>query len=52
MTYQAVSEFSRSGGLVFLMLLFGAVVVYALWPANKQRFDRASRIPLNEDEPQ
>ncbi|MFY9600595.1 MAG: cbb3-type cytochrome c oxidase subunit 3 [Pseudolabrys sp.] len=25
------------------------VLVYALWPSRKKRFDEASRIPLRED---
>ncbi len=52
MTYQAAAEFSRSWGLVFLMVLFAGVLVYALWPANKRLFDHAARLPLNEEDPQ
>ena len=46
MTYQEASEFSRSWGLVFLVLIFSAGVLYAMWPSNKRRFDEASQIPL------
>lgn len=51
MTYQAASEFARSGGLILLMILFGGVVAYALWPSNKRLFDHAARLPLNEEDP-
>lgn len=29
--------------------LFIAIVVYALWPRNKAKFDAAARMPLRED---
>ncbi|MGY4473393.1 cbb3-type cytochrome c oxidase subunit 3 [Bradyrhizobium sp. USDA 3364] len=29
--------------------IFMAVVVYALWPSNKRRFDSAARMPLCRD---
>lgn len=50
MSYQDVSEFSRSWGLVFLMALFLGAVVYALWPANRAKFDRAAAMPLDNEE--
>ncbi len=36
--------------LVILIVCFAVVLVYALWPKNKQKFDRAARIPLDKDE--
>lgn len=29
--------------------VFIAIVVYALWPKNKDMFDAASRLPLREE---
>jgi cytochrome c oxidase cbb3-type subunit 4 len=29
--------------------LFVAIVVYALWPRNKAKFDAAAKMPLRED---
>jgi cytochrome c oxidase cbb3-type subunit 4 len=49
MSYQAASEFAQSWGLVYLVVLFLGVVVYALWPGNRKKFDEAARIPLKED---
>ncbi|MDA1101916.1 MAG: cbb3-type cytochrome c oxidase subunit 3 [Proteobacteria bacterium] len=49
MTYQDVSAFAQTYGLVYLLLLFIGMVIYALWPGNRQRFDAASKIPLRED---
>lgn len=49
MTFQEVSELSRSWGLVFLVVMFGAAVLYAFWPSNRRRFQEASRVPLEKD---
>ena len=44
--------FSKSFGLLYLIGLSVAVVVYAYWPSNKQRFDRAAdEIIHDEDKP-
>jgi cytochrome c oxidase cbb3-type subunit 4 len=50
MDYQALAEFARSWGVVYLMLLFFAACAYALWPRNKATFDRAARMPLDKDQ--
>ena len=49
MTYQLASEFAQTGGLLYFVTLFAAAVLYALWPRNRARFDRAARQPLGED---
>ncbi len=49
MTFQDVSAFARTYGLIYLCLLFVGMLVFALWPGNKKRFDDASKIPLRED---
>lgn len=36
--------------LLLLVAGFAVVVVYALWPKNKKKFDEAARIPLEEDD--
>jgi cytochrome c oxidase cbb3-type subunit IV len=48
-TYRQVAEFAQTWGLVYFVAVFLAVVVYALWPSNKKKFDDASRIPLDKD---
>jgi cytochrome c oxidase cbb3-type subunit 4 len=51
--YETLSNFAQTWGLVIFVLLFGGVLVYALWPRNQAKFDRAARMPLNEtDEPE
>lgn len=49
MTYHEVSAFAQSWGLVFLVALFLGTCAYALWPGNRDRFERAARQPLEED---
>ena len=48
-TYQVVAEFAQRWGLVYFVALFALVLVYALWPSRKKEFDKAARIPLQED---
>jgi cytochrome c oxidase cbb3-type subunit 4 len=48
-TYVALAEFAQTWGLVYFFLIFLAVIAYALWPSNRQRFDEAARVPLRED---
>ena len=49
MSIQDIGEFFRSFWVVWLGLLFLAIVVWALWPGNRKKFERASRIPLEDD---
>ena len=49
MDYQTVAQFSETWGLVFLFVVFVAVIGYALWPNNKSKFDEAAQIPLKDD---
>jgi len=47
--YEALATFAQTWGLLFFMALFGAVIVYALWPRNQDKFDAAARVPLSDD---
>lgn len=49
MSFQTVSHFAQSWGLVFLLVMFGSAVVYAMWPSNKGKFKKAAHLPLEED---
>ncbi|HBB56097.1 MAG TPA: CcoQ/FixQ family Cbb3-type cytochrome c oxidase assembly chaperone [Hyphomonadaceae bacterium] len=50
MTYTDVAAFSQQFGLVYMVVLFLATVLYALWPRNKAKFDHAARMPLQEED--
>lgn len=49
MSYADVSAFAQTWGLLYLVLLFIGVCVYALWPGNRAKFKKAARMPLEED---
>jgi cytochrome c oxidase cbb3-type subunit IV len=50
-TYQQATHFAQTWGMGLLVILFIGVVVYALWPGNRDKFKRAARSPLeNEDD--
>jgi cytochrome c oxidase cbb3-type subunit 4 len=49
MSHDEFRYFADTWGLVYLMVLFAAVLVYALWPGNRQKFRDAARMPLDED---
>jgi cytochrome c oxidase cbb3-type subunit 4 len=49
MTYDEVASISGTVGLIFFMVTFAVVLVYALWPRNQEKFDRAARAPLDEE---
>ena len=51
MDYETFATFARTYGLVYLTLLFVGVLVYALWPRNKKKFDEQARIPLEDELP-
>ena len=49
-SYETLARFAQQGGSIYFTLLFIAVLVYALWPRSKARFQDAARIPLEEDD--
>ena len=49
MSYEQVASISQVVALVFFVALFAGVLVYAFWPGNKKRFERAARLPLEKD---
>ncbi len=44
-----VSHFVGTAWTPIFLAIFIAVLVYALWPANRKTFDDAARMPLRED---
>ena len=48
-TYKMLAEFAQTWGLVYFVMIFLVVLIYALWPSSRKRFDEAARIPLRED---
>lgn len=51
MTYAEATHFAQTWGLGLLVVLFAGVLIYALWPGNRDKFKRAAQTPLeNEDD--
>jgi cytochrome c oxidase cbb3-type subunit 4 len=50
MSYETVSRFAQQGGSIYFVLLFLGALLYALWPRSKSSFQKAARIPLEEDD--
>jgi cytochrome c oxidase cbb3-type subunit IV len=48
-TYSAVAQFAQTWGLLYFVVVFAAVVAYALWPSRKAKYDELSHVPLRED---
>ncbi|MEY3233184.1 MULTISPECIES: cbb3-type cytochrome c oxidase subunit 3 [Aquidulcibacter] len=50
MSYEQLSAFAQTSGMIYFMAIFAAVCLYVFWPSNRAKFDRAARMPLeNED---
>jgi len=39
----------HAGWTAWLVLVFAGIVGYAMWPANRGKFEHASRIPFNDE---
>lgn len=48
MSYEQASHMAQTWGLVRLAAGFLIAVVYALWPGNREKFNRAAHAPLND----
>ena len=48
--YETVSRFAQQGGSIYFVLLFLGGCHYALWPRNKDTFQRLASLPLEDDE--
>ncbi|HIK64689.1 MAG TPA: cbb3-type cytochrome c oxidase subunit 3 [Henriciella marina] len=49
--YEKLSRFAQTGGLIYFVAIFAAVLAYALWPKNQKKFDKAASLPLSDREP-
>ena len=50
LSYETVSELVQQGGALYFTALFIVAVAYALWPKNKDTFERAARAALDDGE--
>lgn len=49
MTYESLHTIGTTAGLLILVAGFIIAVVYALWPGNRRKFERAARLPVLSD---
>jgi len=49
-TYDLAARIAQQGGLIYFGLIFMGGCVYALWPKNREAFNRAARLPLEEED--
>jgi cytochrome c oxidase cbb3-type subunit 4 len=47
--FTSTLHFAQTTGLIYFLAIFACVLVYALRPKAKQKFDRAARMPLDEE---
>ena len=48
--YETLAQFAQTWGLIMFIFAFILVLIYALAPSNRQKFETARRIPLEEEE--
>ncbi|MEZ5897284.1 MAG: cbb3-type cytochrome c oxidase subunit 3 [Parvularculaceae bacterium] len=48
--YETLSGIAQTWGLVLFIIAFVLVLIYALNPRNKENFDHAKRIPLEDED--
>ena len=49
-THDLLVGLSKSAALFYLIALSIAVLIYAYWPSNKARFERAAQSILDEED--
>lgn len=50
MTHAEIVQLVGTYGQLYILGIFLLAAGYALWPRNKAKFDRAARIPLDDDD--
>ncbi len=50
MSYEAIRSWAGMAGLFIFIILFVLVLIYVFRPGNKEEFERARRLPLENDE--
>lgn len=48
--HNSVVAFAKSWGLFYLVAMALGILIYALWPGNRKRFDRAKKSILDKDD--
>ncbi len=48
--HDTVVGFSKSFGLIYLVVLSLICLAWTYWPSNKKSFDEAARVPVLDEE--
>lgn len=48
--HDTVVAFAKSFGLFYLVAMSIGVVIYAYWPSNKKRFDKAAETIIDDED--
>jgi len=48
--HHSVVGFAKSWGLFYLLVMAIGVLIYAFWPSNQKRFDRAKNSIFDTDD--
>jgi len=49
-THEDLVVFAKSFGLFYLLAMSAVALIYALWPSNKKRFERAAESILTDED--
>ncbi len=49
MNFEQVSYIAQTWGLLYLVVLFVGMLIYALRPSAKKKFEKAAQMALRED---
>ncbi len=50
LTYETVAKFAQQGGTIYFGLIFVGGLIYALWPRNREAFNRLAQLPLEQED--
>lgn len=50
MSQQSLHIFSATASTLILVGVVVAMLLYTFWPSNKAKFERAARLPLENDD--
>jgi cytochrome c oxidase cbb3-type subunit 4 len=48
--HEYLTRFAQIGGTFYMIAIFAVACAYALWPKNRDTFNRAARAPLEQDD--
>ncbi|MBF0137322.1 MAG: cbb3-type cytochrome c oxidase subunit 3 [Magnetococcus sp. DMHC-1] len=50
MTFATIDLFAKQFTLVWFFIIFLIIIIWAFWPGNRKRFEKAGRMALDDDD--